>query len=63
MQVAIPNHDSREARIFVVSLEPKPNQPREREVVLGGHQNADSLLGEPHDPTASRNQRANFFQL
>jgi Tol biopolymer transport system component len=35
-QVAIPNHDSREARIRVVSLEPKPNQPREREVVLPG---------------------------
>jgi eukaryotic-like serine/threonine-protein kinase len=33
-QVAIPNHDSREARIRVVSLEAKPNQPREREVVL-----------------------------
>lgn len=35
-QVAIPNHDSREARIRVVSLEPKPNQQREREVVLAG---------------------------
>jgi eukaryotic-like serine/threonine-protein kinase len=34
--VAIPNHDSREARIRVVSLEPKPNQPNEREVVLAG---------------------------
>jgi hypothetical protein len=36
LQVAIPNHDSREARIRVVSLEPKPNQPREREVLLAG---------------------------
>jgi hypothetical protein len=36
LQVAIPNHDSREARIFVVSLEPKPNQPHEREVLLAG---------------------------
>ena len=36
LQVAIPNHDAREARIRVVSLEPKPNQPRERELVLPG---------------------------
>jgi hypothetical protein len=36
LQVAIPNHDSREARIRVVSLEAKPNQPQEREVVLPG---------------------------
>jgi serine/threonine protein kinase len=36
LQVAIPNHDSREARIRVVSLEPKPNQPSEREVVIPG---------------------------
>jgi eukaryotic-like serine/threonine-protein kinase len=33
-QVAIPNHDSRDARIRVVSLEPKP--AREREVILPG---------------------------
>ena len=36
LEVAIPNHDSRDARIRVVSLEPKPNQPSEREVVLPG---------------------------
>ena len=36
LQVAIPNHDSRQARIRVVSLEPKPNQPSEREVVIPG---------------------------
>jgi eukaryotic-like serine/threonine-protein kinase len=36
LEVAIPNHDSREARIRVVSLEPKPNQPTEREVVIPG---------------------------
>jgi eukaryotic-like serine/threonine-protein kinase len=34
--IALPNHDSREARIRVVSLEPKPNEPRERELVLSG---------------------------
>jgi Tol biopolymer transport system component len=33
-QVAIPNHDSRDARIRVASLE--PNQPSEREVTLPG---------------------------
>jgi eukaryotic-like serine/threonine-protein kinase len=33
-QVAIPNHDSRDARIRVVSLEPKP--AREQEVILPG---------------------------
>jgi eukaryotic-like serine/threonine-protein kinase len=33
-QVAIPNHDSRDARIRVVSL--RPNQPGEREVFLPG---------------------------
>ena len=36
LEVAIPNHDSRTARIRVVSLEPKPNQPREQEVLLAG---------------------------
>ena len=35
-QVAVPNHDSRDARIRVVSLEPKPNQAGEREVLLPG---------------------------
>jgi serine/threonine protein kinase/Tol biopolymer transport system component len=42
-QVAIPNHDSREARIRLVSLEAKPNQPREREVALPGLANLSSL--------------------
>lgn len=32
--VAIPNHDPHDARIRVVALEPKPNEPRERELVL-----------------------------
>jgi eukaryotic-like serine/threonine-protein kinase len=43
-QIAIPNHDSREARIRVVSLEAKPNQPREREVVLPGVANLGGLI-------------------
>jgi eukaryotic-like serine/threonine-protein kinase len=43
-QVAIPNHDSREARIRVVSLEAKPNQPREHEVVLPGVANLSGLI-------------------
>jgi eukaryotic-like serine/threonine-protein kinase len=42
-QVAIPNHDSRQARIRVVSLEAEPAQPREREVVLPGLANLSSL--------------------
>jgi hypothetical protein len=42
-QVAIPNHDSREARIRVVSLEAKPNEPRERELALPGLANLSSL--------------------
>jgi Tol biopolymer transport system component len=33
-QVAIPDHDSSEARIRVIALEPRPNQPREREINL-----------------------------
>ena len=32
--VAIPNHDPRDARIRLLALEPKPNEPREQEVVL-----------------------------
>ncbi|HZL57399.1 MAG TPA: hypothetical protein VFC21_09970, partial [Bryobacteraceae bacterium] len=36
MQVAIPNHYSPDARIRIVELEPKPNQPRERELRVGG---------------------------
>jgi len=42
-QIAIPNRGSREARIRVVSLEAKPNQPREREVALPGLVNLSSL--------------------
>jgi eukaryotic-like serine/threonine-protein kinase len=33
-QVAIPNHDSRSARIRVINLEAAPNQPKERELDL-----------------------------
>jgi len=36
MQVAIPNHYSRDATIRLVSMEPKLNQPRERELRLSG---------------------------
>jgi eukaryotic-like serine/threonine-protein kinase len=43
-QVAIPNHDSREGRIRVVSLEPKGNEPSEREVVLPGVTNLRGLV-------------------
>ncbi|HET6219788.1 MAG TPA: protein kinase [Acidobacteriaceae bacterium] len=43
-QVAIPNHDSRDARIRVVSLEPKANQPHEREVILPGMTNLRGLV-------------------
>jgi hypothetical protein len=35
-QVAIPDHDSREARIRVVDLERRPNHASEREIVLAG---------------------------
>jgi serine/threonine protein kinase len=42
-QVAIPNRDAREARIRVVSLEAKPNQPREHEVALPGLANLSGL--------------------
>jgi eukaryotic-like serine/threonine-protein kinase len=43
-QVAIPNHDSREARIRVVSLETAPDQPRERELILPGLANLGGLV-------------------
>jgi eukaryotic-like serine/threonine-protein kinase len=43
-QVAIPNHDSREARIRVVSLEPKRNEPREREILLQGLTDISGLI-------------------
>src|SRR6185312_1397018 len=36
MRVAIPNHYSRDARIRIVSLEPRPNQPKERELKVPG---------------------------
>jgi len=36
LYIAIPNHDSRDARIRVVSLEGEPDQPREREVIVPG---------------------------
>jgi eukaryotic-like serine/threonine-protein kinase len=42
-QVAIPNRDAREASIRVVSLEAKPNQPREHEVALPGLANLSGL--------------------
>jgi serine/threonine protein kinase len=35
-EIAIPEHSSRDARIRVISLEPKPNQPQERVVALPG---------------------------
>lgn len=42
--VAIPNHDSHAAQIRVVALEPGPNEPREREVVLAGLTNLHGLV-------------------
>lgn len=42
-QVAIPNHDPREARIRVVALEPGPNGSPEHEVVLAGLANLRGL--------------------
>ena len=35
-QVAIPNHYSRDARIRILTLEPGPNQPRERVLTVPG---------------------------
>lgn len=44
-QVAIPNHDSREARIRVVALQPAgPNRMQERAVVLPGLANLSGLV-------------------
>ena len=43
-QVAIPNHDPREARIRVVALEPRPNDLHDREVVLAGVANLRGLV-------------------
>jgi hypothetical protein len=43
-EIAIPNHDSRDARIRIVSLEPQPKLPREREVVLPGIANLRGLV-------------------
>lgn len=42
--VAIPNHESRDARIRVVALEPGPNDSRERDVVLAGMTNIRGLV-------------------
>lgn len=36
LRVAIPQHSSREARIRVLSLEPKANEPSERDIILPG---------------------------
>jgi hypothetical protein len=43
-QVAIPNHDSRQAYIRVVSLEPKPDEPREHKIVLKGLADLSGLV-------------------
>lgn len=42
--VALPNHDSHDARIRMVSLEHGPNDSREREVVLSGLSNIRGLV-------------------
>lgn len=42
--VALPNHDSRDARIRVLALEPSPNEPREREVRLPGLSDLKGLV-------------------
>jgi len=42
--VALPNHDSRDARIRVVALEPSTNQRREREILLAGVTNLRGLV-------------------
>ena len=42
--VALPNHDSRAARIRMVALEPGPNEPREREIDLAGLANIRGLV-------------------
>lgn len=42
--VALPNHDSRDARIRMVVLEPAPNQTREREILLPGLTNLRGLV-------------------
>ncbi|MBV9501071.1 MAG: serine/threonine-protein kinase [Acidobacteriaceae bacterium] len=42
--VAIPNHDSRGALIRVISLEQKPNEPQERDVVLDSLANLRGLV-------------------
>ncbi len=43
-QVAIPNHDSREARIRVVALEPGPKESREHDVVVAGLTDLSGLV-------------------
>jgi eukaryotic-like serine/threonine-protein kinase len=42
--VAFPHHDSHEARIRVVALEPRPHDSREREVELKGLTNIRGLV-------------------
>ena len=44
MQVAIPNHYSRDARIRILTLEPGPNQPRERELRVPGLTNLKGVV-------------------
>lgn len=46
-RVAIPNHDSQNARIRVVNLEEEPGQPAEREVVLLGVTDLQGLVWAP----------------
>jgi hypothetical protein len=45
--VAIPNHDSRDARIREVNLEPKAGERRERDVVLAGLTDLRGLVCAP----------------
>jgi hypothetical protein len=42
--VALPNHDSHDARIRMLALEPGPSEPREREVALAGLTNIRGLV-------------------
>ncbi len=42
-EIAIPNHSSRDARIRLISLQPVPRGPREREVQVAGITNLSSL--------------------
>lgn len=42
--VALPNHDPHDARIRIIALEPRANEPRERELVLPGLTNLRGLV-------------------